>query len=66
MLPKLFEKSFLEAAERFALLRQWGECLEGGDVQILSKGQAKHIQILTTITEGTRQGHKHWRERRRE
>lgn len=60
LLAELFEKALLQAAEWFALLRQGGESLEGGDVKVLSEGQSQHIQVLSAITKCTRQSHKHW------
>lgn len=59
MLAELFEQALLQAAEWFALLRQWRKSLEGRDVKVLSEGQSQHVQILSSITKCTRQGHKH-------
>lgn len=39
-----------------------GSNLEGGDVQILPKGQTKHVQVLTAISKRTCQCDEDYRE----
>lgn len=59
MLTELLQQPLLQTAQRFLVLLQGREGLEGADVQILPEGKAQDIQVLPTITERTGQTHKH-------
>lgn len=63
MISNFLNQTFLEPRQRFLFLRDRGKGLDVGNKKILAKGQAQDIKILTAITEGTRQSHKHCRKK---
>lgn len=54
----LLHQGFVHGAQ--AGLVALGVELEAAQPDVLPEAQAHHIQVITTVTEGARQLHKHW------
>lgn len=56
---QFFNQAFLETSQTLLLFGNGRKCLDVCHKQVLPERQPKDVQILATVTERTRQSHKH-------